>query len=67
LHLITLNGKHKRSRTPLDEGSARRRAGFKHTIPAIERPQNHASDGAAIGIGVSTFVQRNYSKLQNEF
>jgi hypothetical protein len=56
-------------RTPLDEGSARRRdlyltnhnthkrqtsmppAGFEPTIPASERPQTHALDGAAAGIG----------------
>jgi hypothetical protein len=57
------------SRTPLDEGSARRRdlyltknnthkrqtsmppTGFEPTIPASERPQTHALDRAATGIG----------------
>jgi hypothetical protein len=56
-------------RTPLGEGSARRRdlyltthnthkkqtsmspAGFEPTIPASERPQTHALDRAATGIG----------------
>ena len=56
-------------RTPLDEGSARRRdlyltthnihkrqtsmppAGFEPVIPASERPQSHAFDRAATGIG----------------
>jgi hypothetical protein len=57
------------SRTPLDEGSARRRdlyltiqtlykrrtymppVGFEPTIPASARPQTHALDRAATGIG----------------
>jgi hypothetical protein len=27
-------------------------AGFEPTIPASERPQTHALDGAALGIGI---------------
>ena len=54
-------------RTPLDEGSARRRdpylttqnthnspmtlTGFKPTISSSERPQTYASDSAATGTG----------------
>jgi len=57
-------------RTPLDEGSARRRdlyltthytrkrqismtsVGFEPTVPTSERPQTHALDRVANGIGV---------------
>ena len=54
-------------RTPLDEGSARRRdlylttqhlqttmppAGFEPAIPAGDRPQTHALGRSAIGIGI---------------
>jgi hypothetical protein len=63
-------------RTPLDEGSARRRdlyltthntqkrqtskppAGFEPTIPASERPQTHALDCAATGIGSKSLTSQ---------
>jgi hypothetical protein len=63
--------------TPLDEWSARRRdlhlithntqtttppVGFKPTIPASERPQTHASDRAAIGIGFPMLTLRKVFK-----
>jgi len=31
-------------------------AGFESTIPASERPQTHAKDRSATGIGSSTFI-----------
>jgi hypothetical protein len=61
-------------RTPLDEWSARRRdlyltthnrqtsmpsAGFEPAIPASERPQTHALDRGATGIGWYTLYSRN--------
>jgi hypothetical protein len=75
LHLITLNDTHIQTfgRTPLYEGSARRRhlyltthntykrqismppEGIQHATPASERPQIHALDGAATGIGPSDY------------
>jgi len=35
------------------------RAGFEPAIPASERPQTHASDRAATGIGVPNISQWN--------
>jgi hypothetical protein len=34
-------------------------AGFEHTIPVSERPQTHALDRTATGIGVVTLGERN--------
>ena len=60
-------------RTPLDEWSARRRelkthrtykrqicmhpSGFEPAIPASERPQTHALDLSATGIGITDFLE----------
>ena len=70
MHLITLTDTHTFGRSPLEEGSARRRdlylttshnthkrqtsvppEEFEPAVPASERPQAHALDCAATGIG----------------
>jgi len=35
-------------------------AGFEPAIPAIEHPHTYALDGAATGIGISTFFEHNF-------
>jgi len=40
--------------TTLQRDTSMTPAGFEHTIPGIERPQNNALDRAATGIGVYT-------------
>jgi hypothetical protein len=63
-------------RAPLDQWSARRRYlyltthtrqtsvppnGFEPAIPASERPQTHALERAATGIGNQSYSKRNYT------
>jgi hypothetical protein len=54
LYLTTHNTHKRRNSMP--------QAGFDHTIPASERPQTHALDGAATGIGKTFFKIYIYIK-----